>query len=131
MERADVDSQRRDLIVAGIIRDAADRRVRLVVAIEPVVADDADVTLLAMHAAEVRADALGRFTHAWDLPDDVRAGLGGWVMCTVLVEPHGAPATTTKTVRWQRPSSAELIAGFNALLGTIVVEAASNERSSR
>ena len=131
MERADVDTQRPNLIVAGIVPDAADRRVQLVIVLEPVVADDADVTLLAPHAVEVRADALGRFTYAWDLPDDVRACLDGWVMCTVLVEPHGAPATTTKTVRWQRPSSAALIIGLNALLGTIVVEAASNERTSR
>jgi hypothetical protein len=131
MDRADVDTQRPDLIVAGIIRDAADRRVRLVVAVEPVVADEVDVTLLALHAVEVRADALGRFTHAWDVPDDTRACLRGWVMCTVLVEPQGARATTTKTVRWQRPSSAELIVGLNALLGTIVVEAASDARSNR
>ena len=131
MERADVDTQRPDLIVTGIIRDGSDRRVQLVIAIEPVVDDDADVTLLALHAVEVRADALGRFTHAWDLPDDVRACLHGWVMCTVFVGPHGVPATTAKSVRWQRPSSVELIVGLNALLGTIVVEAASNERTSR
>jgi len=137
MERGHLDKQRPDLIVSGVItgviNDGADRRVQLVVAIEPVVADDADAELLALIAAEVRADAFGRFTYSCDLADEVRASLAGWVMCTVLVEPSLSPSTSTATkiVRWQRPSSAELIVGLNALLGTIVVEAATNDRTNR
>jgi hypothetical protein len=130
MEHAD-DSPR-ELIIAGTTRDVAGARVQLIVALEPVVADDAGSELIALHAAEVCADDRGRFVYRYALPDDERARLTGWVMCTVLAQRMAAGATiSTKVVRWQRPSSAELITGLNALLGTITVDAGSGVRAAK
>ena len=73
-----------------------------------------------MYSSPTRTDADGHFVDRYDLPDDVRHRLQGWVLCTVVVQPRvpGA-ASYTKMVRWQRQSSSELIAGLSALLATV------------
>ena len=118
------DDEAADLVVAGIVRGRPGARVQLLVVLEPVVADDACSEFLALHATEVDADHCGRFTHRYAISPDVRARLVGWVMCTVVARPLVAGAALrTKVVRWQRPSSAEVITGLSALLGSITLDA--------
>jgi hypothetical protein len=113
-----------ELVVTGIVRGRAGARVRLVIVLEPVVADDACAELFALHAVEVDADHTGRFTYRYALPPDVRARLEGWVMCSLVAHALVPGAKIqTKVVRWRRPSSAEVIAGLSALLGTITLDA--------
>ncbi len=121
-----------ELIIAGTTRGVAGTRVQLVVVLEPVVPDDVASELIALDAAEVVADGRGRFLYRYSPPDEVRARLTGWIMCTVMAQ-RMTPGATTRTtvVRWQRPSSAALIAGLNALLGTITLDAGARVRGDR
>jgi hypothetical protein len=114
---------RRDLVIAGRIKGAAGIDVDLTVAIETVVADHEISEILAMYGTSVHLDDNGHFVDRYDLPDDVRDHLHGWVMCTVVVQPRvaGAPPYV-KAVRWQRPASNDLIAGLSALLATVSLE---------
>ena len=123
MEPVDRDSDhggRRDLVIAGTVKGASHSELDLMVVIETVVPDNEVPEILAMYSVPTRTDADGHFVDQYDLPDDVRHRLDGWVMCTVVVQPR-VPGTAghTKTVRWQRPSSCELIAGLSALLATV------------
>src|SRR4249919_1082735 len=111
---------RRDLVIAGSIKGAADCDVDLTVAVETVVADHEISEILAMYFTSVHTDSTGHFVDRYDLPDDVRNNLHGWVMCTIVVQPRvaGAPPYV-KVVRWQRQASGDLIAGLSALLATV------------
>jgi hypothetical protein len=121
-----------ELVVTGVVRGRSVVRVRLVVVLEPVVADDACSELFALHAVEVDADHNGRFTYRYAVPPDVRARLRGWVMCSLVAHalvPGAKPQT--KVVRWQRPSSAEVITGLSVLLGTITLHADTAVRAAK
>ena len=115
---------RPDLVIGGRVTDAmgapAAVDLQLIVALEAVVADEADVTVYDAYCVTLRTDGDGRFSDSYDLADDVRVLLKGWVRCTVQLwaQMPGAPVHT-KVVRWMRPSSEELIAGFSALLADI------------
>ncbi len=109
-------------MVTGQVRGAAIDQVQIVVALEPVVSDDAVGELLDLYAAEVPTDADGHFVHRYVVPEAVRRRLHGWVMCAVTVQTRNSVAPTTKVVRWQRPSAGPLIAALSALLGTIVID---------
>ena len=115
---------RPNLVIGGRLTDAhgapAAADVQLTVALEAVVADDGDPTVYEAYGVELRTDSDGRFTDSYDLADDVRASLAGWVKCTVQVRPQGPEAPIrTKVVRWMRPTSDELIAGLSALLADV------------
>jgi hypothetical protein len=115
---------RPNLVIGGRVIDAhgapAAVDLQLTVALEAVVADDADPTVYEVYGVEVRTDADGRFADSYDLADDVRASLAGWVKCTVQIcpQPPEAPIRT-KVVRWMRPTSDQLIAGLSALLANV------------
>ncbi len=112
-----------DLVVAGTIKGAADCDVDLMVAIETVVPDHEIPEILTMYSTTTRTTADGRFIDRYDIPDDVRDHLHGWVMCTVVAQPRVPGALGySKVVRWQRQSSGELIAGLSALLATVSFE---------
>ena len=112
---------RPNLVIGGRVTDAHGAPVavdlHVTVALEAVVAHDADPTVYDVYGARLRSGSDGRFTDSYDLDDDVRTVLKGWVRCTVQywAQVPGAPVHT-KVVRWMRPSSEELIAGFSALL---------------
>jgi hypothetical protein len=111
---------RRDLVIAGTVKGIPHSELDLVVAIETVVPDNEIPEILAMYSSPTRTDPDGRFVDRYDLPDEVRHRLGGWVMCTVVVQPRvRGTGSYTKMVRWQRQSSSELIAGLSALLATV------------
>ena len=111
---------RRDLVIAGTVRGAPHSELDLVIAIETVAPDNEIPEILAMYSSPTRTHAGGRFVDRYDLPDEVRHRLVGWVACTVVVQPRVRGAGSfTKTVRWQRQSSSELIAGLSALLSTV------------
>jgi hypothetical protein len=94
--------------------------VQLTVALEAVVAENAEPTVYDMYGVELRTDANGRVEDSYDLADDVRVILNGWVKCTVQIQARLPDAPVrTKVVRWMRPSSAELINGLSALLADI------------
>ena len=77
-------------------------------------------TVYDVYGVELRTDADGRFADSYDLADDVRALLTGWVKCTVQLWPQVPDAPIhTKVVRWMRPTSEELIAGLSALLADV------------
>jgi hypothetical protein len=126
------DDGARELIISGTTPGVGGVQVRLVVVLEPVAADDVGSELIALHAAEVCADEHGRFVYRYELPEEVRARLTGWVMCSVMAQRMvaGAPIRT-KVVRWQRQTSAELVSGLNALLGTINVDAGTGVRATK
>ena len=112
---------RPNLVIGGRLTDAngdpAAVDLQLTVALETVVADDADPIVHEVYGVELRTDSDGRFTDSYDLADDVRASLGGWVKCTVQVRPRVPEAPIrTKVVRWMRPTSDQLISGLSALL---------------
>jgi hypothetical protein len=112
--------ERRDLVIAGTVKGTSRRELDLMVAIETVVPDHEIPEILAIYSSLVRPDAVGRFVDRYDLPDDVRHRLHGWVMCTVVLQSRERGAIThTKMVRWQRQSSSELIAGLSALLAAV------------
>jgi hypothetical protein len=74
------------------------------------------------YGVECLTDADGRFTDSYDLADDVRQVLGGWVKCTVQLRPQVPNAPIhTKVVRWMRPTGHELIEGLSALLANLVM----------
>jgi hypothetical protein len=109
-----------ELLVAGTIKDAPRSDVDLVVVIERVVPDDEIPEILGLYGNRIRTDADGRFADRYTVPDDMRQHLHGWVMCTVVVQPQVPGAGSyVKVVRWQRPSSDELIAGLGALLSPV------------
>ncbi len=102
--------------------DAAGRDLLITVVLEAVAADDAAGEIFDVHVAEACADASGRFVHRYALPLDVADRLSGWVICAVAVQLTREPESTmVKVVRWQRQSPAELVAGLNALLGTLSI----------
>jgi hypothetical protein len=115
---------RPNLVIGGRVTDAMGAPVavdlQLIVALEAVVADEADVTVHDAYCVTLRTGADGRFTDSYDLADEVRMVMKGWVRCTVQywAQVPGAPVHT-KVVRWMRPSSEELIAGFSALLADV------------
>ena len=112
-----------ELRIGGTIKGAASTEVDLMVAIETVVPDNEVPELLVMYCTRAHTDAHGRFVDRYTVPDEIRPHLHGWVMCTVVVRPlvTGA-AGYTKVVRWQRPSSGDLIAGLGALLASVSFE---------
>ena len=115
---------RPNLVIGGRVTDAMGAPgavdLQLIVALEAVVADEADVTVYDAYCATLQTDADGRFTDSYDFADDVRVLLTGWVRCTVQLWAQVPSALVhTKVVRWMRPSSAELIAGFSALLADV------------
>ncbi len=120
VDRTSDRGSRCDLVVAGNAKGASHTDVGLMVAIETVVPDNEIPEILLMYSTLTRTDADGHFVDRYDVPDDVRHQLHGWVMCTVVVQPHLPGASGyTKVVRWQRQSSGELIAGLSALLATV------------
>jgi hypothetical protein len=109
-----------ELLVAGTIKGAANSDVGLTVAIETVVPDNELPEILTLYAGRTRTDADGRYVDRYAVPDADRRKLHGWVMCTVVVQPQRSGCGGyTKAVRWQRQTSAELIAGLNALLASV------------
>ena len=115
---------RPNLIIGGRVTGAhgipAAVDLQLTVALEAVVADDADPIVYDVYGVELRADPDGRFADSYDLPDEVRASLQGWVKCTVQLRPQVLDAPIrTKVVRWMRPTSDQLIAGLSALLADV------------
>lgn len=129
---------RPNLVIGGRVTDAtgapAAVDLQLIVALETVIADGAGAwvsgaprasgasghTVLDAYCATLRTDVDGRFADSYDLADDVRGLLNGWVKCTVQLwaQVPGAPVHT-KVVRWMRPSSGELIEGLSALLADV------------
>ena len=115
---------RPNLVIGGRLTDAHGGSdavdLQLTVALEAVVADDADPTVYEVYGVELRTDPDGRFTDSYDLADDVRTSLAGWVKCTVQVRPQVPDAPIrTKVVRWMRPTSDQLISGLSALLADV------------
>jgi hypothetical protein len=120
---------RPNLVIGGRVTDAhgapAAESVQLTVALEAVVAEDSvsdefGPTVYDVYGAELRTDADGRFADSYDLADDVRPLLVGWVKCTVQLRPQLPDAPIhTKVVRWMRPTSHELIEGLSALLADV------------
>ena len=115
---------RPNLIIGGRVTDAhgvpAAVDLQLTVALEAVVADDADPIVYDVYGVELRADSDGRFADSYDLSDEVRVSLEGWVKCTVQFRPQVPDAPIrTKVVRWMRPTSDQLIAGLSALLADV------------
>jgi hypothetical protein len=120
---------RPNLVIGGRVTDSdgapAAVGVQLTVALEAVVADDVVAgecgpTVYDVYGVELRTDADGRFADSYDLADDVRQLLTGWVKCTVQVRPQVPDAPIhTKVVRWMRPTSHELIQGLSALLANV------------
>ena len=115
---------RPNLVIGGRVTDAhgvpAAVDLQLTVALEAVVADDADPTCTTCTASSCATDADGRFADSYDLSDEVRASLEGWVKCTVQLRPQVPDAPIrTKVVRWMRPTSDQLIAGLSALLADV------------
>ena len=110
-------------MIAGSIKGASYTDVDLLVAIERVVPDDALPEIIDLACTSATTDVRGRFTYRYSPRDDVRERLRGWVMCTVVVQPR-VPGCDgyRKVVRWQRPSTDDLIAGLGALLGTMSFE---------
>jgi hypothetical protein len=118
------DEHRTELVVAGVVRGAGTLPVHLVIAVERVAPDDVPGELLALRAVELHTDELGRFAYHYPIIEEVGDALRGWVMCTVLVRAGGRSCPVrAKVVRWHRTSPSELVAGLNALLGTIAVDA--------
>jgi hypothetical protein len=112
-----------ELLVAGTIKGAPICDVDLMVAIERVVPDDAIPEIIGVYCTRTRTDADGRFADRYTVPDEIRRHLRGWVMCTVVVQPQVPGAGGySKVVRWQRPSSNDLIAGLGALLASVSFE---------
>ena len=115
---------RPNLEIAGIATDndgaPSALNLHLTVALEAVVADDADATVFDAYAVTLRTGPDGRFIDSYDFDDDVRTRLSGWVKCTVQLctDVPGAPIVT-KVVRWLRPSSDDLIEGLSALLADV------------
>ena len=123
VDRSTDHGSRPDLVVAGFVKGAADCDLDLTVAIETVVADDEIPEILTMYTTTTHTNTDGRFVDRYDVPDNVRDRLHGWVMCTVLLHPLVPGAFEhCKVVRWQRQSSDELIAGLCALLATVSFE---------
>jgi hypothetical protein len=115
--------ERVDLVIAGVIKDAANCDVELLVAIETVVPDHEVPEILTMYSTRTHTDGAGRYADRYDVPEEVRRHLHGWVMCTVVVQPQVRGAGSfTKVVRWQRQTSNELIAGLGALLASVSFE---------
>ncbi|HEX4982849.1 MAG TPA: hypothetical protein VFV63_14180 [Ilumatobacteraceae bacterium] len=127
---------RPNLVISGRVTDAhgapAVVGLQLTVAIEAVVADvtlsggfgsdELGPTVYDAYGVELLTDADGRFTDSYDLADDVRQVLNGWVKCTVQLRPEVPDAPIhTKVVRWMRPHSHELIDGLSALLADVVM----------
>lgn len=115
---------RPNLVIGGRLTDAhggpAAVDLQPTVALEAVGAEDADPTVYEVYGVELRTDADGRFTDSYDIADDVRASLGGWVKCTVQVRQQVPEAPIrTKVVRWMRPTSDQLISGLSALLADV------------
>ena len=116
-------------VISGRVTDAhggpAVVGLQLTVVLEAVVADDTvadefEPTVYDVYGVELLTDADGRFTDSYDLPDDVRSVLSGWVKCTVQLRPQVPDAPIhTKVVRWMRPTSRELIEGLSALLADV------------
>ena len=83
---------RPNLIIRGRVTGAhgipAAVDLQLTVALEAVVADDADPIVYDVYGVEFRADSDGRFADSYDLSDEVRASLEGWVKCTVQFRPQ-------------------------------------------
>jgi hypothetical protein len=117
---------RPNLVIGGRVTDAhgapAAVDLQLTIFLEAVVADDADATVYDVYGVTLRTGPDGRFTDSYDIADDVRLLLKGWVKCSVQlwVQVPGAPVRT-KVVRWMRPSSHELIEGLSALLTNALV----------
>ncbi len=117
---------RPNLVIGGRVTDAhgapAAVDLHVTVALEAVVAHAADPTVFEVYGVTLRSGLDGRFTDSYDLEDDVRVMLSGWVKCTVQLwaQVPGAPIRT-KVVRWMRPSSNELIEGLSALLADALV----------
>lgn len=117
---------RPNLVISGRVTDArgapAAVDLNIAVALEAVVAHDADATVYEVYGVTLRSGLDGRFADSCDIADDVRVLLSGWVKCSVqfCAEVPGSPART-KVVRWMRPSSDEVINGLNALLGDVTV----------
>ena len=127
---------RPNLVISGRVTDAhgapAVVGLQLTVALEPVVADVTvsegfgsegfGPSVYDAYGVELLTDADGRFTDSYDLADDVRQVLDGWVKCTVQLRPRVPDAPIhTKVVRWMRPTGHELIEGLNALLADVVM----------
>jgi hypothetical protein len=137
---------RPNLVISGRVIDAhgapAVVGLQLTVALEAVVADEAfserfgsegfgsegfgseefGPSVYDAYGVELLTDADGRFTDSYDLADDVRQVLGGWVKCTVQLRPQVPNAPIhTKVVRWMRPTGHELIEGLSALLADVVM----------
>jgi hypothetical protein len=112
-----------DLVVSGTIKGAPSGAVDLVVVIERVVPDDALAEIIDLYCTRAGTDAVGLFADRYTPSDDVRQQLHGWVMCTVMVVPD-VPGTGgySKTVRWQRQSSSELMSGLSGLLASASFE---------
>ncbi|MDP9464313.1 MAG: hypothetical protein M3P52_06800 [Actinomycetota bacterium] len=114
-----------ELVVSGMIHGAPGSDVDLTVAIETVVPDDEIPEIIGVYTTRARTAADGRFTDRYAVPDEMRGRLRGWVMCTVVVQPRVPGARSScKVVRWQRSSSAELIAGLSALLASLSLDVA-------
>jgi hypothetical protein len=112
-----------DLVIAGTIKDAANCDVDLLVSLETVVPDHEVPEILTMYSTRTHTDGVGRYADRYDVPDEVRRDLRGWVMCTVVLQPQVRGARSfTKVVRWQRQSSNELITGLSALLASVSFE---------
>jgi hypothetical protein len=132
---------RPNLVISGRVTDAhgapAVVGLQLTVALEAVVADETfsegfgsegfgsegiGPSVYDAYGVECLTDADGRFTDSYDLADDVRQVLGGWVKCTVQLRPQVPNAPIhTKVVRWMRPTGHELIEGLSALLANVVM----------
>jgi hypothetical protein len=120
MEAARQPTTDSDLVVSGTIKGAPSSTVDLVVVIERVVADDALPEIIGLYGTCAGTDAAGLFVDRYTPSDDVRQQLHGWVMCTVMVvsDVPGAGGYS-KTVRWQRQSSSELMSGLSGLLAGV------------
>jgi hypothetical protein len=127
---------RPNLVISGRVTDAhgapAVVGLQLTVALEAVVADETfsegfgsegiGPSVYDAYGVELLTDADGRFTDSYDLADDVRQVLDGWVKCTVQLRPRVPDAPIhTKVVRWMRPTGHELIEGLSALLADVVM----------
>ena len=123
MEHIGQTPNRCELRIGGTIKDCASIDVDLVVAIETVVPDNAIPEILLLYSARATTDADGRFVDRYNVPDEIRRHLHGWAMCTVVAQPLLAGADAcTKVVRWQRPTSSDLVAGLGALLASVSFE---------
>jgi hypothetical protein len=125
MEPVDDTSHGRDLVIAGAINGGSCVDADLLVAMERVVPDDADPDIIDLVCAPIHTDADGRFTYRYSPQSTVRGRLHGWVMCMVVVQPRVMGSDPyCKVVRWQRPSSDDLLTGLGALLGPLLCELA-------